>query len=107
MQSLHVVVNAGGGLVLVHDKGGVALAFVSGEVLSLQGLARGELDFVEGNLVQFAEFHETVAEATAVHDDGLVRGGQGVHDGRFHAGGTRTRNEYDPGVVSGLGKLLD
>ena len=104
---LHVVVNAGGGLVLVHDKGGVALAFEFIQVLGLERLARLELDFGEGNLVQFAEFHETVPEATAVDDNRLVGGGEGVHDGGFHARRTRTCNEDDPGVVGGLCEFLD
>ena len=92
---LHVVMHAGRCLVLVHDKGGIAFALVGCEVFRLECLARLELDFGKGDFVQFAEFHETVAEASSVHDDSLVRRGQGVHDGGFHAGGTRSRDEGD------------
>ena len=99
--------HAGRGLVLVHDEGGVALAFKFLQVLGLERLTWLELDFGEGDLVQFAEFHETVPEATAVHDDCLVGGGEGVHYGRFHACRTRARNEDDPGVVGGLCEFLD
>ena len=95
------------GLVLVHDKGGVSLAFVVSEVFCLQRLARFQLDFGKGDFVQFAKFNEAVAEASSVDDDGLVCRGQGIHDGGFHTGGTRTRNKDDPGVVGGLGEFLD
>ena len=71
-------------LINVHKKACKALSVILVEVFFCQLLPGFQFNNGMRNLVNFAEFHEAVAEASAIDDQDPICLVKTVHDDRFH-----------------------